>query len=193
MKVLLITTCVLLFHMQSVRVSNARTARKPPSRNSLSLVADIIKECTKYEVSTTKQSFEESKETCNKIGGKMASSDLSNRDFAAKATEAVQTFRANNNSPIWIGVYAKENVDFGTKFYFLNGREMSDAKMSFKWRLGKGVPPFRNPQKHGSYKCGRIWTYKNDIFNYPCSSKNAVLCNVRDLTCFAKKMQEARE
>ena len=33
----------------------------------------------KYEVSTTKQSFEESKTTCEEMGGRMASSDLTSR------------------------------------------------------------------------------------------------------------------
>ena len=35
--------------------------------------------CTKYEVTNTKQSFEESKEYCKQIGGTMASSDLTDR------------------------------------------------------------------------------------------------------------------
>jgi len=192
MKLLLITT-VVLFYMHSFRIANAQDfSQVTPT--------DVFKDCVSYEVSTTKQNFEESKATCKQLGGKMASSDLTNSVFAAKATEVAKIYRKSSGWPIWIGVYTDENVDEDTKFYFLNGQEMTDAKMSFKWGMGKvshtsgylrrrkGVPPNRNPKNHKNFKCGRILTSKNDIFNSRCGNRNPVLCMVPNRSCVNEKL-----
>ena len=63
---------------------------------------------------------------------------------------------------------------------------MSDAGMSFKWRGGKGAAPYTTTW----YKCGRIWTKSNDIFNWPCWAKCTVLCKVPDLGCIVNKIVE---
>merc|ERR1711931_300700 len=106
--------------MHSFRVANAdRTVRVYSL--SLSTVRRYMKECTKYEVSTTAQTFEKSKQTCRQMGGTMASNELTDSGYAAKATEAVESYRASTSKyPIWIGVYAKESINENTDFYFLN-------------------------------------------------------------------------
>jgi len=184
MKLLLVTTA-LLFYMQSFRIVNAQETP-----------ADIFQDCINYEVSSTKQKFEDSKTACGNLGGKMASSDLTNSVLAAKATEAVKAYRdsTKNKAPIWIGIQTNEEIGEGVKFHFLDGQEVVDAEMNgFKWRGGEGVPPYRNPQKHKWFKCARIWQGNNDIFNYMCGYRNAALCMVVNGGCINSKMNEIRE
>ena len=76
--------------------------------------------------------------------------NIYNSVLAPKATRAVKTFRDENTSPIWIGVRSNDSFP---DFYFLNGEQMSDAEMRFKWQGGEGIPPYRTKTAEW-YRCG---------------------------------------
>ena len=71
MKLLLITA-LLLFYMQLFCVASKFTNYF--TKGHLKKTG-----CIKYEVSTTAQTFEQSKAYCRKMGGKIAVSDLTNK------------------------------------------------------------------------------------------------------------------